>query len=61
MKEKHLCHKCKKDFDELYGKGLFLGNKDDNFYCVKCYKKVFKEDFNENLPPRDEDVLVHDE
>ena len=48
-KFKIACDKCKKNFDELYGKGYYNNNKDSNFYCKKCYKKVFKEEFEEGI------------
>lgn len=40
----HNCNKCNKDVNILYGKGPYNNNKDNNFYCEKCYKKVFKEE-----------------
>lgn len=40
-----ICDKCKQDFDELYGKGPYNGNKDLGSYCLDCYKEVFEEEF----------------
>ena len=39
------CDKCEEQFDELYGKGTYNGNKDTGYYCLDCYKEVFDEDF----------------
>jgi len=44
------CDKCGKKFDELYGKGLFNRNMDNGDYCLKCYKKIFKEEFFDDIP-----------
>ncbi len=47
---KDRCDKCKKAVDNLYGRGYYGGNKDENMYCLKCYSKIFDEEFFDNLP-----------
>jgi len=50
--ERIKCDKCKKPQDEVYGRGYYGGNKDEGFYCLKCYKKRFKIDFYDDIPER---------
>jgi len=39
------CSCCKKKFDVLICKSKYNGNKDDNYYCESCFKKVHKEKY----------------
>ncbi len=48
--KKDRCEKCRKAIDDLYGRGYYNGNKDENMYCLKCYSKIFNEEFYDNLP-----------
>lgn len=41
------CEKCGKDCEELVGKGLFLGNKDDRMFCFECYEEIHGEKWEE--------------
>jgi len=34
------CDNCGKEVEELFGDGLFNGNKDDGWYCEDCYEKL---------------------
>lgn len=54
------CDKCRKAVDNFYGKGYYGGNKDENMYCLKCYSKVFNEDFFDSIPKEVLDKMEKD-
>ena len=41
------CSCCNKSFDVLTCKSKYNGNKDDSYYCDKCFTKIHKENANE--------------
>lgn len=43
--KKQRCEICNKISEELFAKNAFNGNRDDRFMCLKCYKKIHKEEF----------------
>lgn len=47
MDDKHLCGKCKKDFDILYGFKAYEMRSNDEFYCKSCFKRVHGVDYDE--------------
>lgn len=40
-----VCPNCGDSFEELFAKGLFNGNKDNEYYCIDCYEEIHEEEF----------------
>lgn len=38
------CECCGKESESLTAKSAYNGNKDTNYYCNVCFKKVHKDD-----------------
>ena len=47
LEEYMTCDHCGEKFEELFGKGLYNGNKNAGFFCLDCYAIEFEEEFYE--------------
>ena len=47
LEDKMKCDHCGGEFEELFGKGLYNGNKVAGFFCIDCYSIEHGEDFYE--------------